>query len=37
MKTLTKLIIRVYNIASKAALCYGSEIWIINKRDTPKT
>jgi hypothetical protein len=27
----TKL--RIHNITSKAALCYGSEAWIINKRD----
>jgi hypothetical protein len=30
----TKL--RIHNITSKAALCYGSETWIINKRDAPK-
>jgi hypothetical protein len=30
----TKL--RIYNIASKAALYYGSEAWIINKRDAQK-
>jgi hypothetical protein len=30
----TKL--RIHNIASKAALCYGSEVWIINRRDTQK-
>jgi hypothetical protein len=26
-----------HNITSKAALCYGSEVWIINKRDAQKT
>jgi hypothetical protein len=30
----TKL--RIHNITSKAALCYGSKIWIINKRDAQK-
>jgi hypothetical protein len=30
----TKL--RIHNITSKAALCYGSEVWIINKIDTQK-
>jgi hypothetical protein len=30
----TKL--RIHNITSKAALCYGSEAWIINKRDAQK-
>jgi hypothetical protein len=30
----TKL--RIRNITSKAALCYGSEVWIINKRDAQK-
>jgi hypothetical protein len=27
----TKL--RIHNITSKATLCYGSKVWIINKRD----
>jgi hypothetical protein len=30
----TKL--RKHNITSKAALCYGSEVWIINKRNAQK-
>jgi hypothetical protein len=30
----TKL--RIHNITSKAALCYGSEVWIINQRDAQK-
>jgi hypothetical protein len=30
----TKL--RIHNITSKAALCYGSKVWIINKRDIRK-
>jgi hypothetical protein len=30
----TKL--QIHNITSKAALCYGSEVWIINKRDAQK-
>jgi hypothetical protein len=30
----TKL--RIRNITFKAALCYGSEVWIINKRDVQK-
>jgi hypothetical protein len=34
MTTDTKLLI--HNIISKAALCYGSEAWIINKRDAQK-
>jgi hypothetical protein len=34
MTTNTKL--RLHNITSKASLCYGSENWIINKRDARK-
>jgi hypothetical protein len=34
MTTDTKL--RLNNITSKADLCYGSENWIINKRDAQK-
>jgi hypothetical protein len=34
MATDTKL--RLHTNTSKARLCYGSENWIINKRDTPK-
>jgi hypothetical protein len=30
----TKL--RIHNITSKAALCYRTETWIINKRDAQK-
>jgi hypothetical protein len=30
----TKL--RIHNITFKAALCYGGEVWIINKRDAQK-
>jgi hypothetical protein len=30
----TKL--RIHNITSKATLCYGSEVWIVNKRDAQK-
>jgi hypothetical protein len=30
----TKL--RIHNTTSKAALWYGSEVWIINKRDAQK-
>jgi hypothetical protein len=30
----TKLLI--HNITSKAALCYGSEVWTFNKRDVQK-
>jgi hypothetical protein len=30
----TKL--RIHNITSKAALCYGSKVWTINKRDSQK-
>jgi hypothetical protein len=30
----TKL--RIHNVTSNAALCYGSEVWIINKRDAQK-
>jgi hypothetical protein len=29
--------LRLHNITSKASLCYGSENWIINKRDAPRT
>jgi hypothetical protein len=32
----TDIKLRLYNITSKASLCYGSENWIINKRDTQK-
>jgi hypothetical protein len=28
--------LRIYNITSKAALCYGSEVRTINKRDAQK-
>jgi hypothetical protein len=34
MTTDTKL--RLHNITSKVSLCYGSENWIINKRDAQK-
>jgi hypothetical protein len=34
MTTDTKL--PLHNITSKASLCYGSENWIINKRDAQK-
>jgi hypothetical protein len=34
MTTDTKL--QIHNVTSKAALCYGSENWIINKRDAQK-
>jgi hypothetical protein len=34
MTTDTKF--RIHNITSKAALCYGSEIWTVNKRDAQK-
>jgi hypothetical protein len=34
MTTDTKL--RLHNVTSKASLCYGSENWIINKRDAQK-
>jgi hypothetical protein len=27
---------QAHNITSKAALCYGSEVWIVNKRDSQK-
>jgi hypothetical protein len=30
----TKL--RICNTTSKAALCYGTEVWTINKRDAQK-
>jgi hypothetical protein len=30
----TKL--RIHSITSKAALCYGSGVWTINKRDAQK-
>jgi hypothetical protein len=28
--------IRLHNVTAKASLCYGSENWIINKKDDPK-
>jgi hypothetical protein len=34
MTTDTKL--RLYNISSKAGLCYGSENWIVKKREAQK-
>jgi hypothetical protein len=34
--TTTDTKLRLHNITSKASLCYGSENWIINKRDAQK-
>jgi hypothetical protein len=32
----TEAKLRIHNITFKAALCYGSENWIINKTDAQK-